>query len=127
MSACEDIYDWTPDNEDLYKVRWIDRPMWPLDFLPLDLTELDRMTSREIQKSGQLVIQCAFLAATLRSWAWLDAREKKQTEQEVEEMANIYERCQRLYLYIHWKEDVVNKSWLAQWFHFCVRLDMSGM
>ena len=77
MSACEEIYDWTPDNEDLYKVRWIDRPMWPLDFLPLDPTELDRMMSREIQKSGQPVIQWAFSAATLRSWAWLDAREKK--------------------------------------------------
>ena len=37
-----------------------------------------------------------------------DAREKKQTEREVEEMAKIYERCQRLYF--HWKEDVVNKS-----------------
>ena len=45
--------------------------------------------------------------------ATTDAREKKQTEQEVEEMENIYGWCQRLYLYVHcWKEDVVNKSLL---------------
>ena len=64
-----------------------------------------------------------FSAATLRSWTWLlativnqvelvvaatkGAREKKQTEQEVEGMANIQGWCQRLYLYIHWWDDVV--------------------
>ena len=51
---------------DLYRVRWIDRAMWALDVLPLDSTGLDRVTSREIQKSGQLIIQWEFsLAATL--------------------------------------------------------------
>lgn len=69
MNVCEEIYDWTLNNGNLYGVRWM------------------------------------FSAATLRSWTWLlativnqvelvvavtkDAREKKQTEQEVEGMANI--------------------------------------
>ena len=46
-----------------------------------------------------------------------DAQEKKQTEQEVEEMANIYGWCQCLYLYVHWKEDVINKSLLRLRWH----------
>ena len=147
MSVCEKIYDWTPDDEGLYGVRWVDRPMWALDVLPLDPTGLDEMTAREIMRSGQLVTQWEFSAATLRSWARLlatilkqlelsvtatkDAREKKQKEREVECMANIHACCQRLYLYVHWKEDIVKtlltETSLAQCFHFRGRLNMSGM
>jgi len=104
VKVYEKIYNWTPNNEDLDGVRWIDRPMWALDVLPLERTGPDGvtselMTAREILKSGQLVTQWEFSAATLRSWAWFlatileqlelsvaatkDAREKKQTEQEV--------------------------------------------
>jgi hypothetical protein len=121
--------------------------MWALDVLPLDPTGLDGSMAREILKSGQLVTQWEFSAATLRSWAWLlatileqlelsvaatkDAREKKQTKQAVEGIASIHGWCQRLYLYVHWKEDIVKtlltKTSLAQWFHLRVRLNMSGM
>jgi hypothetical protein len=145
VNVCQRIYDWTPDNEKFDKVRWIDRPKWALDVL--DLTGPDGMKAREIMKSGQLVTQWEFSVTTLRSWAWLlatilkelelsvaatkCAREKKQTEQEVEGMANIHGWCQRLYSYVHWKEDIVKTlltaTSLARWFHFRVRLNMNGM
>jgi hypothetical protein len=147
VNVCRKIFDWTPDNKDLDEVRWIDRPKWAPDVLPLEATGPEGMTAREILKSGQLVTQWEFSAATLRTWAWLlakileqielsvaatkDAQEKKQTEKEVEEMTNVIGWCQRLYMYVNWKEDVVQtlltKTSLAQWFNFRVRLDMNGM
>lgn len=128
VNVCEKIYDWTPGNEDLDEVRWIDRLMWVLDVLSGVPTGLNKMTASEILKSGEPPIRSA---ATFRSWALLlattleqlersvtamkDAREKKQTEQEVKEIGSIHGWCQRLYLYVYWKEDVVKT--LAQYFH----------
>ena len=102
--------------------------MWVLDVLSGVPTGLNKMTASEILKSGEPAIRSA---ATLRSWALLlattleqlersvtamkDAREKKQTEQEVKEIGSIHGWCQRLYLYVYWKEDVVKT--LAQYFH----------
>ena len=70
MNVSQKIYDWTPDNKDLdgVQVRWIDQPNWALNLLPPDSTGPDGITSRETLKSGELVTQWEFSAATLKSW-----------------------------------------------------------
>ena len=149
VNISQKISDWTPDDEDLDGVRWIDRPQWALEVLLPNSIGPDGMTSKEILKSGQFVTQWEFSAATLKSWAWLlvrilkqlelsvtetkVAREKKQTDQEVKHMSNINGLCHILHMYVHWKEDVVKtlltKTSLAHQFHFRVpfKLKMSGM
>ena len=70
MSGFDEIYDWTPDNKDLdgVQVQWIDQPNWALNLLPPDSTGPDGITSRETLKSGELVTQWEFSAATFISF-----------------------------------------------------------
>ena len=152
VNVWEKIYEWIPSSKDLIdlkfvSVRWIDRPVWAIDVLPPDSTGPDGMTTREIWKSGQLVIQWEFSAATLRSWAWLlaktleelvlsvaavkDARMKNETKREADKMENINVWCHRLYLYVHWEEAVVKtlltRTSLAKRFRFRAHWDDRGM
>ena len=148
MLECQKIYDWTPDEKgfDGVQVRWIDRPNWAPYVLPPDSTGPDGMTVRKILKSGELVTQWEFSAATLKSWAWLlakileklelsvaatkDAQEKKQTEQEVEGMADVNRFCLILKFYVYgWNEVVktlLTNTSLAHQFHSRVPLKTSG-
>lgn len=147
MSVHEKINDWTPSSQDFVAVRWIDRPPWAHDVQTKYPTGVDGMTSREILKSGQLVTQWEFSAATLKSWAWLLAKilqqlelavkamnvslEQKLAEEVKEGTGYIAALCRLLYYYVHWEEDVVKtlltETSLAYSFHFGDRLNMSGM
>ena len=83
VNVCEEIYDWTLNNGNLYGARWM----------------FSAATLRSwVWLLATIINQVELLVAVTKG-----AREKKLTEKEVEGMANMYGWCQPLspYLYVH--------------------------
>ena len=128
MSVSQRLFDWTPSNQELANVRWIDEPKWALRAVPAG--GIPGMNKREVREDGrntagigEPLIQWEFSNATLRSWTWLlatllrqvelainatkDAREQKLTSDEVDGLNDTNIWCYCLYAYVHWREDIV--------------------